>query len=73
VLPAAPLPGHTTYSATVVRLTGELFLVRVAGIRGDADGGALARREVGLLARVADSAVPGAPPVRPLRNRPWAQ
>jgi hypothetical protein len=73
VLPAAPLPGHTTYSATVVRLTGELFLVRVAGIRGDADGGALARREAGLLVRVADSAIPGVPPVRPLRNRPWAQ
>jgi len=73
VLPAAPLPGPAAYSPTVVRLTGQLFLVRVAGIRSDADGGALARREVGLLVRVADSAIPGAPPVWPLRNRAWVQ
>jgi hypothetical protein len=73
VLPAATLPGRTTYSPTVVRLNGELFLVGVAGSRSDADGGALARREVGLLVRLADSVVPGAPSVRPLRNRPWVQ
>jgi hypothetical protein len=73
VLPAASLPGRTAYSPTVVRLNGELFLVRVAGIRSDADGGALARREAGLLVRVADSAISGAPPVWPLRNRPWVQ
>jgi hypothetical protein len=73
VLPAVALPGPTAYSPTVVRLNGQLFLVRVAGIRGDADGGALARREVGLLVRVADSAIPGAPPVWPHRNRPWVQ
>jgi hypothetical protein len=73
VLPAAALPGPTAYSPTVVRLNGQLFLVRVAGIRGDAAGGALAMREVGLLLRVADSATPGAPPVWPHRNRPWVQ
>ena len=71
VLPPAALPGRTAYSPTVVRLNAELFLVRVAGIRGDADGGAFARREVGLLLRVADSAIPGAPPVWPFRNRAW--
>ena len=73
VLPVASLPGRTAYSPTVVRLNGELFLVRVAGIRSDADGGALARREAGLVVRVADSAIPGVPPIRPLRNRPWVQ
>jgi hypothetical protein len=73
VLPAAPLPGRASYSPTVVRLNGELFLVRVAAIRSDADGGPLARREVRLLVRVADSALPGAPPVWPLRNRAWVQ
>jgi hypothetical protein len=26
---------------------------------------------VGLLVRVADSAIPGSPPVRPLANRSW--
>jgi hypothetical protein len=71
VLPAVPLPGRAAYSPTVVRLNGELFLVRVAGIRSDADGGSLARREVRLLVRVADGAIPGAPPVWPLRNRAW--
>jgi hypothetical protein len=71
VLPAPPLPGRTAYSPTVTRLNRELFLVRVAGVRADAGGGALARREVGLLVRVADSAIPGAPPVWPLRNRAW--
>jgi hypothetical protein len=48
-----------------------LFLVQVEGTRSDARGGMLARREVGLLVRVADSAIPGAPPVWPLRNRAW--
>jgi hypothetical protein len=72
VLPASPLPGRTAYSPTVVRLNGELFQVRVVGIRSDADGGALARREVRLLVRVADSAMVGAPPVWPLRNRAWS-
>jgi hypothetical protein len=70
-LPAAPLTGHIAYSPTVTRLNGELFLVRVAGVRTDAGGGVLARREVGLLVRMADSAAPGAPPVRPLRDRAW--
>jgi hypothetical protein len=73
VLPPTPLPGGAAYSPTVIRLNGELFLVRVAGVRRDAAGGALARREVGLLVRVADSAVPGVPPVWPLRNRAWVQ
>ncbi len=71
VLPAVQLPGRTAYVLTVVRLNGELFRVRVAGMRSDADGGALAEREVALLVRVADSTAPGAPPVWPLRNRAW--
>jgi len=71
VLPAASLPGRAAYSPTVLRLNGELFLVRVVGIRGDADGGALARREARLVVRVADNSTPGAPPVWPLRNRAW--
>ena len=71
VLATVPLPGRTAYAPTVSRLNGELFLVRVAGTRSDAGGGMLARREVGLLVRVADSAIPGAPPVRPLTNRAW--
>jgi hypothetical protein len=71
VLPAVRLPGGAAYSPTVSRLNGELFLVWSEGVRGDADGQALARREVGLLLRVADGAGPGSPPVRPLSSRAW--
>jgi hypothetical protein len=71
VLPAVPLPGGTVYRPTVSRLNGELFLVRVEGVRSDAAGGVLARRELGLLVRAVDSAIPGDPPVRPLANRSW--
>ena len=70
-LAAVPLPGRTVYTPTVGRLNAELFLVRVEGVRGDAGGEALARREVGLLVRKADSAAVGAPPVLPLANRSW--
>jgi hypothetical protein len=71
VLPTVPLPGRTAYSPTVVRLTEKLFHVRVVGISSDAGGGELARREMGLLVRSADSVVPGLPPVRPLADRSW--
>jgi hypothetical protein len=71
VLPTERLPGPSTYMPTVSRLNGELFLVRVEGVRTDAHGTALARREVGLLLRVADSAAAGLAPVRPLAHRAW--
>lgn len=71
VLPAGALPGRTRYVPAVVRLNGQLFLLRVEGTRSDAGGGVLARREVGLLLRIADSAVGGPAGVRPLRDRPW--
>ena len=71
VLPAVVLPGGTAYTPTVIRVNGELFLVRVTALRRDGGGGVLARREVRLLLRAADSAVPGAPSVRPLLNRAW--
>ena len=71
VLPTVPLHGRISYSPAVTRLNGQLFLVRVAGVAGDAGGGELARREVGLLVRTADSISPGQPPVRPLGYRSW--
>ena len=71
VLPTTTLAGSTSYTPTVARLNGELFLVRVTALRSDAHGGMLARREAGLLVRVADSAAPGSPPVRPLISRAW--
>lgn len=73
VLPTAALPGRTAYSPTVIRLDEKLFLVRVVGIRRDAGGGELARREIGLLVRSADSVVPGLLLVRPLANRSWTR
>jgi hypothetical protein len=71
VLPRVTLPGRSAYAARVLRLNGELFLVRAEGVRGDAAGGILARREVGLLVRPADSAEAGS--VRPLANRAWTR
>jgi hypothetical protein len=70
-LPTVPLPARSAYSPTVTRLNGQLFLVRVEGTRSDGGGGMLARREMGLVVRVADSGVPEAPPVEPLSNRAW--
>jgi hypothetical protein len=69
VLPRVPLPAGASYQATVRRLNGELFLVRAEGVRSDAAGGTLARREVGFVVRLADSAAAGS--VAPLANRAW--
>jgi hypothetical protein len=70
-LPGERLPGPSAYAPTVSRLNGELFLVRVEGVRSAADGTVLARRELGLLLRLADSVLPGLPSVRPLAHRAW--
>ena len=70
VLPQVQLSGGTTYQATVHRLNAELFELRVAGTRHDADGGTLASRELSLLLRRADTAAVS--PVTPLRNRAWS-
>jgi hypothetical protein len=70
-LPAASLPGWSGYEAAITRLNGELFLLRVEGTRRDADGGILARRQVELVLRAADSVVPGLPSVLPLPGRGW--
>jgi hypothetical protein len=72
VLAPVTLPGRTTFQPTVSRLNGELFHVRTEGIRTDADGGTLARREMSLVVRRADSVMAGASPVRPLPNRAWS-
>lgn len=71
VLAGERLPGPSAYTTTVSRLNGELFLVRVEGVRTDADGTPLSRRELGLLLRLADSAGAGLSPVMPLANRAW--
>ena len=72
-LPAVPLPDLAAYEPSVVRLNQELFVVRSLGTRSDATGGVLARRVVSLVVRLADSAAPGSPTVRPLANRAWAE
>lgn len=70
-LPAVQLPAGTAYRAAVRRLNPELFQLRVTGTRADADGGMLARRELGLVLRRVESTDSGAPPVTLLGNRPW--
>ncbi|HEX4814951.1 MAG TPA: hypothetical protein VFV66_19590 [Nonomuraea sp.] len=71
VLPSGSLPGPSAWAATVTRLNGELFLVRVEGSRLDAQGGLLARRVVSVVVRAAEGAPPGWPPVAPLAHRAW--
>jgi hypothetical protein len=72
-LPPVEVAGGASYEPTVRRLNGELFLVRVIGTRRDAGGGTLARRELSLTLRRADSAFSGATPVVPLANRAWSR
>jgi hypothetical protein len=68
--PGEVLPGPCTYTSTVRRLNGQLYLVEVEGLRTDAAGTGLARRRVALVLRLADSA--SAPlPVVPLADRAW--
>lgn len=67
-LPAAALPGGTRYQASVHRLNARLFELRVTGTRTDADGGLLARRELGLVLRRGDSGAS----VAPLTDRAWS-
>lgn len=71
VLPTVRLPGASAYTPTVSRLDGALFLVRVEGVRTDAAGTPLARRELVVVLRPADSVVAGYPPVGPLPHRAW--
>ncbi len=60
-LPPVALAPFQVYVPTVTRLTPDLFFVRATGQRLDADGGVLAERTVGLLARLGIPAVnPGA-------------
>jgi hypothetical protein len=70
VLPTEVLPGSSGYAATVRRLNNRLFLLQVEGRRTDADARPLARRRLGVVLRIADSAGPGLPVV-PLAQRAW--
>jgi hypothetical protein len=50
--PPVPLGGRTAYRPTVTRLNGQLFLIQSLGTRANAEGGTLARRTVGVVARL---------------------
>jgi hypothetical protein len=71
VLPTEVLPGSSGYAASVRRLNDRLFLLEVEGMRTDADARPLARRLLGVVLRIADSAGPGVPVVGPLAQRAW--
>ncbi|MFZ5625016.1 MAG: hypothetical protein ACOY71_11410 [Gemmatimonadota bacterium] len=60
VLAPVSIGGGVTYQATLTRLNGQVFLVRSEGRRLAADGTLLARRHVGLIARL--TAPPFDPP-----------
>ncbi len=52
VFPPVPLGGRTSYRPAVTRLNGQLFLIQSLGTRANAEGGMLARRTVGIVARL---------------------
>ncbi len=51
--PTVPLAGRSAYRPTVSRLNGQIFLVQSLGTRVNAGGNTLARRTVGIVARLA--------------------
>jgi hypothetical protein len=51
--PQVMLAGRSAYRPTVSRLNGQIFLVQSLGTRINAGGNALARRTVGIVARLA--------------------
>ena len=51
--PPVPLAGRSAYRSTVSRLNGQIFLVQSLGTRVNAGGNTLARRTVGVVARLA--------------------
>jgi hypothetical protein len=69
------LAGGVSASRQVTRLTGNLFLIRVHGIKHGATGTTLAARSLGLLVRLTAAADSGADfgRVAPLNQRPWVQ
>jgi hypothetical protein len=71
VLPTGVLPGPTAFSPSVRRLNGQLFLLEVEGMRTDADARPVARRRLGVVLRIAESAGPGLPVVAPVAQRAW--
>lgn len=74
-LGALTLAGDVSASRQVTRLTGNLFLIRVRGVRYSAAGTTLAVRSLGLLVRLgaaADSAADSSRVVR-LSQRGWVQ
>jgi len=69
------LAGGVSASRQVARLTGNLFLIRVRGVRHSAAGTTLAARSLGLLVRLgaaADSAADSGRVAR-LNQRGWTQ
>ena len=51
--PQVPLAGRTAYRPTVSRLNGQIFLIQSLGSRMNSGGNPLARRTVGIVARLA--------------------
>ena len=69
------LAGGVSASRQVARLTGNLFLIRVRGVRNGAAGTTLAVRSLGLLVRLAAAADSGVDSGRVARlsQRAWVQ
>ena len=59
-----------TVQREVLRLTGNLFLIRTRASRLDAEGTPLATRSLGLLVKLSADSAGG---MMPLTQRPWVQ
>jgi hypothetical protein len=57
----------------VSRLSDNLFLIHARATRLDADGGTLAVRAVGMLARLIPDSSDGTSALRPVTERAWVQ
>jgi hypothetical protein len=72
-LPDLVLGDGVIAGRVVVRLTGNLFLVRATGHRPDAAGNDLAVRSLGALVKLVPDSISGTNGLRRIRERSWMQ
>lgn len=72
-LPEIALGDRAIGRRVIIRLTGNLFLIRATGRRLDAAGSELAVRVLGSLVKLVPDSISGSNVVRRVRERSWMQ
>ena len=72
-LPDIVLGDRAIGRRVIIRLTGNLFLIRATGRRLDAAGSELAVRVLGSLVKLVPDSISGSNVVRRVRERSWMQ